>query len=44
MLKGQLTSEQARKWAWDRDNAGAALEVYIPKNDLGDFEGFGESK
>ncbi|KIW35046.1 uncharacterized protein PV07_01772 [Cladophialophora immunda] len=37
MLKGELTSEQAEKWAWDRKNEGAACVMYIPQNDLKDF-------
>ncbi|KAK7413678.1 hypothetical protein QQX98_007460 [Neonectria punicea] len=38
MLKGELTPEEAEKWAWDRPDVGAACEMYIPKNDLKDFE------
>ncbi|KAI0109226.1 sarcosine oxidase [Nemania sp. FL0031] len=37
MLKGQLAEEQARRWAWDRNDEGAACIMYIPQNDLKDF-------
>jgi sarcosine oxidase/L-pipecolate oxidase len=39
MLKGELTPEQAEKWAWNRPNQGAACEMYIPQKDLKDFAG-----
>lgn len=39
MLKGQLASEPAEKWAWDRKDEGAACEMYIPQKDLKDFDG-----
>ncbi|KAJ8127798.1 hypothetical protein O1611_g5837 [Lasiodiplodia mahajangana] len=37
MLKGQLIAEQAQRWAWDRNDEGAACIMYIPHNDLKDF-------
>ncbi|KAL8714148.1 MAG: hypothetical protein Q9220_001876 [cf. Caloplaca sp. 1 TL-2023] len=40
MLQNKLTGEQARRWAWDRDNAGAAHGALLPSRDLSDIEGY----
>ncbi len=39
-IEGTLEEGLARKWAWDRDNAGGACEMYIPSRDLKDIGPF----
>jgi len=39
MLKGVLDEEKVRRWAWDRDDAGAACIMYLPARDLKDIDG-----
>jgi len=40
MLEGKLDEEKTRRWAWDRDDDGAANIMYIPTRDLKDVGGF----
>jgi hypothetical protein len=42
MLDGLLDEVAARRWAWDRENDGAACVMYIPKRDLKDIEGYSD--
>jgi sarcosine oxidase/L-pipecolate oxidase len=42
MMKGELSQDQAKRWAWDRENEGAACEMYIPQKDLKDWRGYDE--
>jgi sarcosine oxidase/L-pipecolate oxidase len=42
MLQGTLDNEKVRRWAWDRENDGAACVMYIPKRDLKDIPGYDE--
>ncbi|KAK4032194.1 putative sarcosine oxidase protein [Parachaetomium inaequale] len=42
-IMGTLDEPLARKWAWDRENVGAACEMYIPTRDvknIGPFQGW----
>ena len=42
-IMGTLDESLARKWAWDRENVGAACEMYIPTRDvknIGPFKGW----
>jgi sarcosine oxidase / L-pipecolate oxidase len=40
MLQGTLDDEKVRRWAWDRENTGAACVMYIPQRDLKDILGY----
>ena len=42
MLDGTLDEEKKRRWAWDRENDGAACIMYIPTRDLKDIAGYVE--
>jgi len=42
MLDGSLDPAIAQKWAWDREDAGAACGFYLPSRDLSDIEGHKE--
>jgi sarcosine oxidase/L-pipecolate oxidase len=39
-LTKTLDEGKARKWAWDRENKGAACAHYIPSRDLKDIQPF----
>ncbi|KAK4185038.1 FAD dependent oxidoreductase [Podospora australis] len=42
-LFNELDDEKKRMWAWDRENEGAACEMYIPSRDvktIGPFQGW----
>lgn len=37
MLQGTLEPEMERRWAWDRDNKGAAQGGLVPHRELSDI-------
>ena len=39
MVYGELSAEHEKRWAWDRENEGAACVMYIPQRDLKDMDG-----
>ena len=43
MLEGKLDAEKASRWAWDRPNDGGALPAYVPRRDLKEIPGSGET-
>ena len=43
MLQGNLDPAKARRWAWDRDNSGAAHSKLIPRRDLSEIPGYAET-
>ena len=42
MLDGTLDKEAANRWAWDRENEGAACKMYDPKRDLTEIVGYSD--
>lgn len=42
LLDGPLEEEKTKRWAWNRQNDGAACIMYIPARDLKDIAGYAE--
>lgn len=42
LLDGTLDEEKTKRWAWDRENEGAACIMYIPTRDLKEIAGYAE--
>jgi sarcosine oxidase / L-pipecolate oxidase len=40
MIQDRLNKVEVEKWAWDRDQSGAACEMYLPTRDLKDIKGY----
>lgn len=40
MLEGSLDSVAAKKWAWDRNDEGAACGIFWPSRDLSEIAGY----
>ena len=40
LLDGKLDEKKRKRWAWDRENDGAACVMYIPTRDLKDIRGY----